>query len=399
MGKHLHFDCFSGISGDMTLAALLDAGVPRDVIENALESLGLGGKLVVETVRKAGFAATHVRVEAPHEHAHRHLSDIYRILDAGNLTPGADERARRMFRRLAEAEAASHGISVEKVHFHEVGAIDSIFDFVGVAVGLDWLAPDRISARPVPTGTGFVDCEHGRLPVPAPAVARLLIGVPLAVTNIDGELTTPTGAAILSCFVDEYTLLAPSRLSAIGVGAGSKDLEEQANILRILIGSTESSTESFTDSETDQVWLVETNLDDVAPEIIGYCCERLFEVGALDAYATPIQMKKNRPAVLLAALCGDADLAAVERTILRETGAFGLRKRLVLRTKLRRRSAEVETPWGTVRGKIGWNAETKIFTPEFEDCARLAREKDVPLREVYQEAERRFFEKRDEPIE
>lgn len=387
MARVLHFDCFSGASGDMTLAALLDLGVPEELIQSALVSLDLGGKLVVEKTRKAGFAATRIKVEAPPQDKHRHLKHIIEIVDRGKLTDGARSLAKRMFARLGEAEAASHGIPVEKVHFHEVGAVDSIYDFVGIAVGLDWLGVDHYSSRAVPTGRGFVDCEHGRLPVPAPAVARLLAGIPLASTTIESELTTPTGAAVIATLVREFTDSPAMTIEKIGVGAGTRELAEQPNILRLFLGET-ASTGSTRGS--DLVWQLETNLDDATAEQIGYCRERLLEAGALDVYAIPIQMKKGRPGSLLAVLCDDAILAAAEEILFRETGTFGVRRHRVARSKLERKSLDVTTPWGAVRGKLGWNERIRVFSPEYEDCARLARERDVPLPDVYRAAVRAF---------
>lgn len=387
MKKVLHIDCFSGVSGDMMLAALLDAGVPEELVQDAVGSLGLPGTLRVERVRKGGFAALKIHVEAPQEHKHRHLSHIHKILDAGSLSDGARGLARRMFEKLAEAEAASHGVSIEKVHFHEVGAVDSIFDFVGVAVGLDWLAPDRVTAAPPPTGCGFVQCEHGRLPVPAPAVARLLTGIPLADCAIEAELTTPTGAAVLASVVDEFTRHPSMTIERTGIGAGSRDLAEQPNILRLFVGTAD---DSLGGRRADFVWRIETNLDDVPAEILGFTAERLWEMGALDVFYAPIQMKKNRPGVLLTVLCGEERRDAIETAIFSETGTLGIRRSRCERTKLERRSVQVETPWGPVAGKVAWNDSVKVFTPEYEDCARAARERGKPLREVY-EAVRRAY--------
>ncbi|MFO0948230.1 MAG: nickel pincer cofactor biosynthesis protein LarC [Planctomycetota bacterium] len=384
LARQLHFDCFSGISGDMALGALLDLGVPEEVIQETLGSLGLEGKLVVEKTRKAGFAVTRITVDTPHQHAHRHLSHILKILDQGKMTDGARTLAKRMFEKLGEAEAASHGIPVQKVHFHEVGAVDSIFDFVGVAVAIDWLKPEKVTSRPVPTGSGWVKCDHGNLPVPAPAVARLLSGIPLASSPIQSELTTPTGAAIIATLVQEFVEFPACTIEKVGVGAGTKDFEEQPNILRIVLGETQAS------ANTDRVWQLETNLDDTTPETIGYCFDRLFEEGALDVFSSAIQMKKNRPGTLLTVLCRDADVSAMERILFQETGTFGIRKFAVERAKLEREARSASSPWGPIRGKLGWNNEVRVFTPEYEDCARVAREHGVPLQKVYREVIRGF---------
>jgi uncharacterized protein (TIGR00299 family) protein len=384
--RALHFDCFSGISGDMTVAALLDVGVPEALVQEALESLKLPGRLAVERVRKSGFAAVQVRVERPEEHAHRHLSDILSVVERGKLSAGARRLAKRVFQKLADAEATVHATTPDKVHFHEVGAIDSIYDIVAAAVGIDWLGVETITASPVPTGTGWVQTEHGRLPVPAPAVSHLLIGVPLVAAEIPAELTTPTGAAILVSVVERYVASPNMTIERIGCGAGSRDLESQPNLLRLFLGGLPATAAST----ADFVWQVETNLDDVTPEIIGFTIDRLQESGVLDVYVTPIQMKKGRPGTLLAVLCTDEQLAAIEHLIFRETGTFGLRKRRVERSTLERTAIEVPTPWGPVKGKLGWNRDVRVFTPEFEDCARLARAHSLPLQTVYRAAVRSY---------
>lgn len=388
MTRALHIDCFSGISGDMMLGALVDLGVPEAILQEALSSLNLPGKLVVEPVRKSGFAATKIRVDTPHEHAHRHLSHILKIIESGLLTDGARSIAERMFRRLGEAEAASHGIAIEKVHFHEVGAVDSIFDFVGIAVALDWLAVQQMSSTPVPTGQGFVQCDHGKLPVPAPAVARLLEGIPLAECAIDAELTTPTGAAVIATMVHTFCRQPRMTIEKIGIGAGTKDFEEQPNILRLFLGT--ASEDAVATGERDVIWKLETNIDDVPAEVLGYTVECLIEHGALDAYTTPILMKKNRPAVQLTVLCEDLKRAALEKMIFAETGTLGIRRQSVERAKLERQLVQISTPWGPIQGKVAWNDSTKVFTPEFDDCARVARRENVPLRVVYDKVRQAF---------
>lgn len=387
-----HFDCFSGISGDMTLGALIDAGVDAQAIRDGIASLGLPVELKIEKIRKGGFAATHVRVEAPHEHKHRHLHHVEEILNRGKLSDRQRDLALRIFRRLAEAEAAVHGIEVKKVHFHEVGALDSIADIAGAAIGLDLLGAERITSSPVPTGGGTVQCEHGIMPVPAPATAELLKGVPLRECNIQSELTTPTGAAILTTVVKEWVPQPALKIEKIGCGAGTRDLKEQPNVLRLFVGEMVSPSAGST--EVDQVWMVETNLDDLPAEVIGYCYDLLLQAGAVDVFTTPIFMKKNRPAVLLSVLAPESALAKVEEILFRETTTFGIRRYPVQRHKLHRRACSVETRWGTIQGKLGWlNGHTPSFSAEYEDCARVARETGVALREVVQEAERIYREK------
>jgi uncharacterized protein (TIGR00299 family) protein len=383
-----HFDCFSGISGDMTLAALIDAGVDAAAILAGIDSLGLPIVIEVEKVRKGGFRATHVRVEAPADDTHRFLPDVEEILQRGSLTPRQLELALRIFRRVAEAESAVHGLPLEKVHFHEVGALDSIADIAGAAIGLDLLGVDRFTSRSVPTGSGTVKCAHGIMPVPAPATAELLKGVPLAASPVRSELTTPTGAAILTTVVTEWIEQPVMTVERIGNGAGRKEFIEQPNILRLFVGTAAaaSSTAGF---EADQVWVLETNLDDLAAEVIGYCYELLLAAGALDVFSTPIQMKKNRPGVLLSVLAPPEKLGELEEILFRETATFGVRRYPVQRHKLQRKACMAETPWGPVHGKIGWRDDRPpIFTPEYEDCARIARAHGVPLREVYLQAQR-----------
>jgi uncharacterized protein (TIGR00299 family) protein len=384
--RALHFDCFSGISGDMALAALLDAGVDAEPVRAALSSLGLPITFSVDKVRKGGFAATRALIDAPEEKEHRFLPDVEAILGRGNLTERQRGLALRIFRRLAEAEAAAHGLPLEKVHFHEVGALDSIADIAGFAVAFDLLAPGRVTSRPVPTGTGMVKCAHGLMPIPAPGTAALLKGVPLAPTAIKGELTTPTGAAILTSVVQEWTEAPALTIEAIGHGAGTRELLEQPNLLRVFVGT--SAAAPADPEERDTVWALETNLDDVPAEVIGYCVERLFAAGALDVWLTPIQMKKGRPGTLLSVLAAEAALAALEEVLFRETATFGVRRYAVQRSKLRRAAASARTPWGPVQGKRGWRAGLAVFTPEYEDCARVARLAGVPLREVYAAARR-----------
>jgi pyridinium-3,5-bisthiocarboxylic acid mononucleotide nickel chelatase len=379
--RALHFDCFSGISGDMTLGALIDLGVDADAIRSALDSLGLPIRLEINKIRKGGFAATEVRVEAPEEHSHRHLPDVENILTRGKLTDRQRDLALRIFRRLAEAEAAAHGMPLEKVHFHEVGALDSIADIAGAAVALDLLGAERVTSRSVPTGNGMVKCAHGLMPIPAPGTAALLKGVPLASSSIKAELTTPTGAAILTTVVQEWVETPAMTIERIGHGAGRREFIEQPNLLRLFFGESAAAPNP---EERDTVWMLETNLDDVPAEVVGYCFEALFAAGALDVFSTPIQMKKNRPGVLLGVLAPETAVPALEAILFRETGTLGVRRYAVQRSKLRREAVTVQTPWGPVKGKRGWReGGPEVFSPEYEDCARVAREHGIPLREVY----------------
>lgn len=379
-----YLDCSTGISGDMTLAALIDAGVDAAILRAAVDSLGLPGvKLVTQTVIKGGFRATYVRVEHPEQHAHRHLSDIQALVDkARGLTPAQRDLALRIFGAVAAAEARVHGMAVDKIHFHEVGAIDSIVDIVGAAVGFDVLGADQIVASRIPTGRGQVSIAHGICTVPTPGTAELLKGMPLVDVPIDAELTTPTGAAILKTLVDRFGPLPEMSIQSIGYGAGTKDFPERANLLRLFVGTAE------TPADSDSVTLLETNLDDVSAEIIGYTKRRLLEAGALDVFSVAIQMKKDRPGTLLTVIARPADADKLEGILFDETATFGIRRSRMERSKRSRREHTVTTPWGPVRGKLGWRSgQSPVFTPEFEDCARVAASVGVPLREVYRAAE------------
>ena len=378
-----HFDCFSGISGDMVLGAVIDAGIPPEAIRAALDSLGLPIELEVERVKRCGFAATKATVNAADQEDYRFLPDVEAILAKGDLSGPQRELASAIFRKVALAESVAHGMPLERVHFHEVGALDSIADIVGAAVGLDLLGVERFTSSPVPTGTGTVKCAHGIMPVPTPGTAELLKGVPLATSTVKGELTTPTGAAILTAVVTEYTAAPAITIERIGHGAGTKDFLEQPNILRLFVGTTAAPAADKA-GESDTVVVLETNLDDVPAEVVGYCFDQLFAAGALDVFAIPVQMKKNRPGVLLSVVAEAGAVPALETILFRETATFGVRRYTAARTKLRREPVTIPTPWGPVKAKRGWRADGfEVVTPEFEDCARVAREHGVALRDVY----------------
>ena len=385
--KIAYLDCASGISGDMTLAALIDAGVELAQIQAGIDSLGLPGcRIVAEEVKRKGFRATHVTVEHPPEHAHRHLHHITAMIDKSRLSDQQKDLARRIFTRLGEAEAKVHGTTIEKVHFHEVGAVDSIADIVGAAIGWDLLGVERIMASPIPTGHGFVTIAHGRCSIPAPATAELLTGIPLAASEVEAELTTPTGAAIVATLVESFGPVPPMRIARIGCGAGTRELAEQPNILRLMVGTAADETATL-----EQIWVVETNLDDASGELIGYCTSRLWEAGALDAYTTAIQMKKNRPGVVLSVLCNAADIERIEAVLFRETTTLGVRRWPVSRRKLDRRRHEVTTSWGPIDGVLALlPGHPPSFSPEFESCRRVAEERKLPLRTVIEAAQRAF---------
>jgi len=378
-----HFDCWSGISGDMVLGAVLDAGVPAEAIQAALNSLGLPLTLEIERVKRCGFAATKATIHATDQEEYRFLPDIEAILNRAALTRAQHDLALAIFRRLAAAEATAHGMPIERVHFHEVGAIDSIADIVGSVVGLSLLGVETFTSSPVPTGIGTVKGAHGFMPIPTPGTLQLLTGVPIAPSTVEFELTTPTGAAILTTLVSEYTASPAMTVERVGHGAGTKDFLNRPNILRLWIGETHPGQPSE-NPETDTVVVLETNLDDAAPELVGYCFEQLFMAGALDVFTIPIHMKKNRTGVLLSVICEPATVQAMEAILFRETATFGIRRSTRQRSKLQREMVTIDTPWGPIRAKRGWRTDGfAVLTPEYEECARIAREHQIPLREVY----------------
>lgn len=383
--KIAYLDCASGISGDMTLGALVDAGVPLEKMQAGIDSLGLPNcRLEAEEVQRKGFRATKIHVRHEPEHAHRHLHHITEMIEGSQLTPAERELAIRIFTHVGEAEAHVHGTTIRKVHFHEVGAVDSIADIVGAAIGWTHLAVDQVVGSPIPTGTGSITIAHGKTSVPAPATAELLKGIPLAASTVEAELTTPTGAALVKALCSEYGPLPAMTIDAIGYGAGDKDFDTQANILRLLVGTTADSVTSG-----DRVVILETNLDDTTGEVIGHCTERLFEDGALDVYTTPIQMKKNRPAVKLTVLCAGADRERLEQRIFAETSTLGIRRTMADRTTLARELLTVQTPWGAVAGKLATlPGGQQRFSPEYESCRQLADANRVSILEVIEAAKR-----------
>lgn len=383
-----YLDCASGISGDMTLGALVDAGVDLAALQAGIDSLGLPScRLVASEVKKKGFRATQIVVEHEPEHAHRHLHHITKMIDGSSLTDRQKKLAGDIFLRLARAEAKVHGSTIEKVHFHEVGAVDSIADIVGAAIGWDLLGVDRVVASPIPTGTGFIQIAHGRCAIPAPATAELLSGVPLADFAPEGELTTPTGAAIVTTLTSEFGPVPAMTIEKIGLGAGQKDFDH-ANILRLLIGETVGAA---TGVETDKIVLLETNLDDTPGEQVGHCVDALWQAGAVDVTLVPVQMKKNRPGVLLAVQCPPEKADLLEAIVFRETTTLGLRRQLVERRVLPRRQIEIETPLGTLLGMVARLPDgTERFSPEYESCRQAAERTGSTLAEVYAAAAAAF---------
>jgi hypothetical protein len=379
--KICYFDAFSGISGDMTVGALADAGADWTALQSALESLNLGASFTLEKTKRKGIAASKFRVHSDDQKAHRHLPQIEKIILAGELSERSQKNALAVFQRLGEAEARSHAVPIEKVHFHEVGAVDSICDIVGACVALDLLDVSEVRSSRVNVGSGTVNTQHGVLPVPTPATADLLRDAPIYSAGPETELTTPTGAALLSTLASGFGVLPPLKVVAQGFGAGDKDFAEQANVLRVLIGERTNA------QEATSIHMLEANVDDCTPQVLSYAMERLLEAGALDVTLTPIVMKKNRAATMISVLGRPEMTEQLAGLLFRETTTLGVRIFPGERRVLYREHVEVETQYGKVRVKY---AENGSFTPEYDDCRKLARERGVPLKTVIAEANEAF---------
>jgi uncharacterized protein (TIGR00299 family) protein len=385
--KIAYFDCFSGISGDMVLGALVDAGADIARIEAELRKLPVTGWTIsAEKVKRNGIGATYVRVETSEQTKHRHLSQILGMIDGAGLTPRVAQRARSIFECLGEAEARIHQTSIEKVHFHEVGAVDAIVDIVGACVGFELLGIEEFACGPINVGAGRVNTAHGVLPVPAPATADMLRQATTYSTGIEKELATPTGAAILAGTTTKYGPLPMMTVAKIGYGAGTAELAEQANVLRIFVGEAAAREASAGWNET--VTVIEANVDDMNPQIYAYFSQKALEAGALDVFSTPVQMKKNRPGLLLTILCESAKVDAMSELLFRETTTIGVRAHETRRRILARDSVTVQSKFGgDVRIKVAHlNGDIVNAQPEFEDCQRLAAAAGVPLRQVMADA-------------
>jgi uncharacterized protein (TIGR00299 family) protein len=375
--KICYLDAFSGISGDMTVGALVDAGADATALIAALGSLNLEASFRIEKTKRRGIAASKFHVDAVETTNHRHLSHILDLIGRSGLTAAAKQNASAVFQRLGEAEAKVHGIDIQKVHFHEVGAVDSICDIVGASAALDLLGVEQIHCSPINVGSGTVNTAHGVLPVPAPATAELLTGKPIYSRGPCVELTTPTGAAIAATLAASFGAMPPLRITATGYGAGFKDFPEHANVLRVLIGDATGATEATT------VTVIEANIDDSTPQLLGYAMERLLEAGALDVTLESVLMKKNRAGTLLRAIAAPETSQSLIDLIFAETSTLGLRTYTAGRYVQARRIEEVETAHGKVRIKIAGNGS---FAPEYDDCRRIARETGLALKQVLAEA-------------
>jgi uncharacterized protein (TIGR00299 family) protein len=404
MARILYLDCFSGIAGDMVLGALLDAGLPFDDLKRALGSLAISGyEVTTERVLRAGVSATKFRVietaapgtgndapasehhapGTPHpapgrgHHPHRHLKSIFQLIDRSGLSPAGRTRAKELFQRLGEAEAAIHQTSIEKVHLHEVGALDSIIDIVGAVFALEWVGADRIVCSPLNVGGGTVQSAHGLFPVPAPATLKLLGGAPVYSGPIQKELVTPTGALIATSYASSFGPIPEMVVEAVGYGAGDRDTPGTPNVLRVLVGRAADRPHG------DRVVVIECEIDDMNPQIFGVVMDRLYAAGALEVFYVAVQMKKNRPGTLLTVVAAPERKAALSEVIFKETTTIGLRHYEVDRECLRREIVSVDTPVGAIRFKLAWrDGQVVNAVPEFDDCARIAAAGNLSVKEV-----------------
>ncbi len=398
--KVLYFDCFSGISGDMVVGALMDLGVGEEAFKRELSKLKLSGyDFVVKKTVKNSITVTDFKVDLDediyakhnkdyvhkqHQHGHcehnhaRNLKDIEELIDSSDLSNNVKQFSKKVFSEIAFAEAKVHNKTVEEVHFHEVGAVDSIVDIVGTAICIDLLKIDRVYSSPLHDGTGFIECQHGRLPVPVPAVMEMLTNsnIPYIVEDINTELVTPTGIGIIKCLAHSFGNMPKMLINKVGYGGGKRNTG-RLNALRCIMGTMNKI------DDTDEIVVLSTNIDDMNPEILGFVMDKLFEAGALDVYYTPVYMKKNRPAVELTVLCdGDKEQIIVD-IILKDTTTLGIRKTITQRYKMDRETVKVNTKYGEVRVKVSKYGEFKKYAPEYEDLREISLSKDVPLWKVY----------------
>jgi hypothetical protein len=401
MTKAIYLDCFSGISGDMLVGALLDAGLSLASLQGELSKLSVKNfSPSAFKVMKGNIAATKFEVNPGHEQAHRHLSHIVKIIRESELADRVKERAEKIFTRLAEAEAKVHGTTPEKIHFHEVGAIDSIVDIVGACIGFELLGVERFYCSPLNVGQGTISCAHGILPVPVPATAELLKEVPVFTNRLEGELVTPTGAAIVSTLCDSFGGLPAMKIGQTGFGAGTKDFQGSANVLRVLLGELDEESISCGEEKPHgSVVVLEANIDDMNPQIFGYLQEKLFELGVLDVYSSPVQMKKNRPGTLLSVVVPDSLREAAAEMLFRETTTIGIRYYEADRMVLEREMEQIQLPGGTVGIKVS-RLEGKIvnFTPEYEDCRKIAAACGVSFKVVSARAIQQFLNRHPDDI-
>lgn len=382
--RTLYFDCAAGASGDMILGALVGAGADPAQLLDQLQLLGVENYQVsFSKVDRCNLSATRATVEIGPEHSHRHLADLLKIINDSQLSSTVKDRASSVFSLLAEAESEVHNVPIERIHFHEVGALDAIIDIVGACIGFELLGIERFVCSPLHVGSGTVEIAHGRFPVPPPAVVTLLRGAPIYSTEVKGELVTPTGAAIIKSVTQEFGPLPVMLVSSIGYGAGAREYNDFPNALRVVIGETmDRPTEDL-----ERLVMLETNIDDMSPQVFGYVMDKAFELGALDCYFTPVQMKKSRPGTLVSILCSPAQQRTLCEMLLVETTTLGVRSYEVERVALARAIVKVETPYGAIDVKEArMDGRLLRAMPEYEQCRSAAREAGVTLREVEQAA-------------
>jgi pyridinium-3,5-bisthiocarboxylic acid mononucleotide nickel chelatase len=380
-----YFDCIAGASGDMILAAMIDAGLPLDRLRARLAGLRLSEfEIEASRVSKSGFGATHVDVRISHHVHARSLSDIKALIAESDLSPQVKDAATTIFHRIGEVEAGIHGTAIDDVHLHELGGTDTIVDVVGALVGLEELGIERVEASPLPLARGFVKGAHGSIPLPAPATMGLLEGIPIVSSPVEGETVTPTGAALMSSLASTFGTLPAMTLERVGYGAGTRDLPIP-NLLRLVIGRGVSANQV----DTETVTLLETNIDDLNPEVYDHVMNLLFSAGALDVMLQPVQMKKNRPATMIRVICQPSLADALTHILLLETSTLGVRRQNMERRCLPRQHRSVETPYGAVRVKVAcWGSEALRAKPEYDDCRQLAEQHQVPLSTIYAAVDR-----------
>lgn len=378
--KTAYLDCFSGISGDMFLGALLDAGLPSETLKRAISTLPLEGyEIKTAHEKRHEISGIKFTVDVDHEkHSHRGLNEIKDIIDNSELSEEVKENSLSVFKSIAIEEGHIHGQPPENVHFHEVGAVDSIIDIVGTLFGLEYLKIGSVFASKLPLGSGFIESRHGRIPIPAPATLALLKGIPVYDSGLKTELTTPTGAALVKKVVKNFGTMPPMIVDSIGYGIGSRELDDRPNLFRIIIGKEEEEADS------DTVVVLEANMDDCNPEWSGFLMDKLFQLGALDVVFYPVQMKKNRPGTQIQVIGRPENLDDFMEILFRESSSLGIRFRYSQRRILKRSEVEIESPWGKMKVKKVIQGDGKtVFLPEYEVCRNIAEKKDIPLREIY----------------
>jgi len=386
--KIAYFDCFSGISGDMTVGALLDAGLEIETLEKELNKLGLSGyQLEVNKVVKKGISATQFKVKIKEEGVERRFKDILDILEKSKLDEEIKKETEKIFFNIAQAESKIHRKDIDKIHFHEIGGLDSIIDITSAVIGIKTLGIEEIHSSALPVGKGFVKCAHGVIPVPAPATLELLKNIPIYSGGIESEMITPTGAGIIGTLAKSFGERPLMKIERIGYGAGEKEFTIP-NLLRVSIGEKILKVENLKDGYvSDEAILIETNIDDMNPEFYDYIMEKLFLQGALDVFLTPIQMKKNRPAHMLSIIVYEQNLKEILEVLFSESTTLGVRIRETKRLRLAQKNFITETKYGKIKVKVGmFKGEIKNIAPEYEDCKKMAKQHKVPLKEVYDEA-------------